>query len=67
MVGLGFLLSAIGLWWMAQWSLDVSMHVVVIDSLVLGAGLGMLFPVLAAVGISNIPRDRMGDAAACST
>jgi DHA2 family multidrug resistance protein len=63
MVGLGFLLSAIGLWWMAQWSLDVSMQVVVIDSLVLGAGLGMLFPVLAAVGFSNIPRDRMGDAA----
>jgi MFS transporter, DHA2 family, multidrug resistance protein len=63
MVGMGFLLSAIGLWWMAQWSLDVSMQVVVIDSFVLGAGLGMLFPVLAAVGFSDIPRDRMGDAA----
>ena len=63
MVGLGFLLSAIGLWWMAQWSLDVSMHVVAVDSIVLGAGLGMLFPVLAAVGFSGLRRERMGDAA----
>ncbi|HLK88048.1 MAG TPA: DHA2 family efflux MFS transporter permease subunit [Candidatus Binataceae bacterium] len=63
MIGLGFLLSAVGLWWMAQWSLDVSMRVVIIDSFVLGAGLGMLFPILAAVGFSGIPRERMGDAA----
>ena len=63
MIGLGFLLAAIGLWWMAQWSLDVSMHVIAIDSIVLGSGLGMLFPVLAAVGFSGLPRERMGDAA----
>jgi len=63
MVGLGFLLSAIGLWWMAQWNLDVSMQVVVVDSIVVGAGLGMLFPVLAAVGFSGLQRERMGDAA----
>jgi len=63
MIGLGFLLAAVGLWWMAQWSLDVSTRVVIIDSFVLGAGLGMLFPILAAVGFSGVPRERMGDAA----
>src|SRR5512146_748842 len=48
LIGLGFLLAAIGLWWMAQWNLDVSARVVAIDSIMLGSGLGMLFPVLAA-------------------
>ena len=37
--------------------------VVVIDSIMLGAGLGMLFPVLAAVGFSGLRREQMGDAA----
>jgi len=63
MIGLGFLLASIGLWWMGQWSLDVSSQVVALDSMMLGAGLGMLFPVLAAVGFSGVPRERMGDAA----
>ena len=63
MIGLGFLLAAVGLWWMAQWSLDVSVQVVAVDSMVLGGGLGMLFPVLAAVGFSGLRRECMGDAA----
>jgi DHA2 family multidrug resistance protein len=63
LIGLGFLLAAIGLWWMAQWNLDVSTYVIAIDSMVLGSGLGMLFPVLAAVGFSGLRRERMGDAA----
>ncbi len=63
MIGLGFLLTSIGLWLMAQWSLDVSMYVIVIDSIVLGGGLGMLFPVLSAVGFSGVRRERMGEAA----
>jgi DHA2 family multidrug resistance protein len=63
MIGLGFLLAAIGLWWMAQWSLAVSARVVALDNIVLGGGLGMLFPVLAAVGFSGLRRERMGDAA----
>jgi DHA2 family multidrug resistance protein len=63
MIGLGFLLASIGLWCMAQWSLDVSMHVVIVDSILLGSGLGMLFPVLAAAGFSGLRRENMGDAA----
>jgi DHA2 family multidrug resistance protein len=63
MIGLGFLLTSIGLWMMAQWSLDVSMYVIVVDSIMLGSGLGMLFPVLSAVGFSGVRRERMGDAA----
>jgi len=63
MVGVGFLLSAIGLWWMGQWNLDVSTRVVALDSVMLGSGLGILFPVLAAVGFSGIKRELMGDAA----
>src|SRR5262249_58414085 len=60
MIGLGFLLAAGGLWWMAQWSLDVSTRVVIIDSFVLGAGLGMLFPILAAAGFSGLPPHHLG-------
>ncbi|HVA40250.1 MAG TPA: DHA2 family efflux MFS transporter permease subunit, partial [Candidatus Binataceae bacterium] len=63
MIGLGFLLTSIGLWWMAGWSLDVSLHVIVVDSIVLGAGLGMIFPVLSAVGFAGVRRERVGDAA----
>jgi MFS transporter, DHA2 family, multidrug resistance protein len=63
LIGLGFLLASVGLWWMAQWDLQVSMHVVVVDSLVLGSGLGMLFPVLSAVGFSGVRREKMGEAA----
>jgi DHA2 family multidrug resistance protein len=63
MIGLGFLLASLGLWWMAQWSLDVSTQVIALDNVVLGGGLGMLFPVLAAAGFAGVPRERMGDAA----
>ncbi|HZO81576.1 MAG TPA: DHA2 family efflux MFS transporter permease subunit [Candidatus Binataceae bacterium] len=63
MIGLGFLLTAIGLWLMSHWNLEVSMYVIVIDSIVLGSGLGMLFPVLSAVGFSGVSRERMGEAA----
>ncbi len=63
MIGLGFLLCAAALWRMAQWNLQVSMYVVIRDSIFLGAGLGMLFPVLSAVTLSGIPRERMGYAA----
>jgi DHA2 family multidrug resistance protein len=63
LIGLGFLLASIGLWWMAQWDLTVSARVIAIDSMMLGSGLGMLFPVLAAVGFSGVRRERMGDAA----
>jgi DHA2 family multidrug resistance protein len=63
MIGMGFLLTAIGLWMMAKWDLEVSMYVVVVDSITLGAGLGMLFPVLSAVGFAGVRRERMGDAA----
>jgi MFS transporter, DHA2 family, multidrug resistance protein len=63
MTGIGYLLAAVGLWWMSQWNLDISMYVIIVDSILLGAGLGMVFPVLTAVGLSGIPRERMGDAA----
>ncbi len=63
LTGLGYLVAGIGLWWMSQWNLDISMYVIIVDSILLGAGLGMVFPVLSAVALSGVPRERMGDAA----
>jgi MFS transporter, DHA2 family, multidrug resistance protein len=63
MTGIGYLLAGVGLWRMSQWNLEISMYVIIVDSILLGSGLGMVFPVLTAVGLSGVPRERMGDAA----
>jgi DHA2 family multidrug resistance protein len=63
LVGVGFLLMTIGLWTMAGWNLQVSLWVVVIPSVVMGLGMGMIFPTLSATALSVVARERIGYAA----
>ena len=63
MVGLGFVLMATALWTMSGWNLDVSMWTVVWPSIVMGLGMGMIFPTLSAATLSVVSRERMGFAA----
>jgi MFS transporter, DHA2 family, multidrug resistance protein len=59
-IGVAFILMATGLWRMAHWDLDVGMTRIIGDSLVLGFGLGMCFPILSTAALTCVPRERMG-------
>ncbi|HTT76064.1 MAG TPA: DHA2 family efflux MFS transporter permease subunit [Candidatus Binataceae bacterium] len=63
LVGLSFLLMTIGLWMMAHWNLQVGTFQIVLPGVILGLGLGMCFPILSAVALSCVARERMGFAA----
>jgi DHA2 family multidrug resistance protein len=63
LIGVGFILMASGLWTMAGWSLQVDTWGVIQPSIVLGLGLGLIFPTLSAATLSCVPRERMGYAA----
>lgn len=63
LVGLGFLLMATALTVMSHWSLQVSMWAVIWPSVVMGLGMGMIFPTLSAATLSCVNRERMGYAA----
>jgi MFS transporter, DHA2 family, multidrug resistance protein len=53
----------LALWRMSGWNLDVSISRIMLDSFVLGAGLGLSFPILSAAALSSIRRENMGYAA----
>jgi MFS transporter, DHA2 family, multidrug resistance protein len=63
LVGLGFILMTFSLWTMSKWNLDVSTWVVVWPSIVMGVGMGFIFPTLSAATLSVVGRERMGYAA----
>ena len=63
LVGAGFILMTIGLWTMSGWDLQVSLWVVVIPSVVMGLGMGMIFPTLSASSLSVVAREKIGYAA----
>ncbi len=63
LVGVGFVLMATALWSMSKWDLDVSTRVVVWASIVMGVGMGFIFPTLSATTLSVVHRERMGYAA----
>ncbi len=63
LVGLGFLLMAWAVWTMSGWDLQVSPWAVVVPTIVMGLGMGMIFPTLSAVTLSCVERERMGFAA----
>ncbi len=63
LIGVGFILMASGLWTMAGWNLQVDTWGVLQPSIVLGLGLGLIFPTLSAATLSCVPRERMGYAA----
>src|SRR5216684_9416748 len=62
-VAAGFILAAYEVWQMSRWSLDVSMHAVLVPIFLFGMGLGAVFPTITALGIGQIRRERMGFAA----
>ena len=63
LVGLGFVLMASGLWTMSKWNLNVSTWVVIWPSIMMGVGMGFIFPTLSAATLSVVSRERMGYAA----
>jgi MFS transporter, DHA2 family, multidrug resistance protein len=62
-LGLGFILMVLGLWQMSAWNLNVSMWEAIAPGIILGAGMGLTFPIVSAVSLSVVPRERMGYAA----
>ncbi len=63
LIGLGFVLMASALWEMSHWDLQVSMWIVVWPSIVMGLGMGLIFPTLSATTLSCVSRERIGYAA----
>src|SRR5208282_406860 len=63
LLGFGFGLIAYSLWAMAHWNLQVDAWGVVWPSIVLGVGMGLIFPTLSATTLSCVARERMGYAA----
>jgi len=60
MVGLGFLLLGLSLYWMSGWTLDVSIADVRWPMIVSGLGSGLIFPVMSAAALACVERARMG-------
>ncbi|HYA34942.1 MAG TPA: DHA2 family efflux MFS transporter permease subunit, partial [Candidatus Binataceae bacterium] len=63
LVGVGFIMMSIALMTMARWDLYVGMWQVIWPSVVMGVGMGMIFPTLSASTLSCVERERMGYAA----
>ncbi len=63
LVGVGFVLMTLGLWTMSGWDLQVGLRTVVVPSIVMGLGMGMIFPTLSATSLSVVARERIGYAA----
>jgi MFS transporter, DHA2 family, multidrug resistance protein len=62
-VGVGFLMMALGLWSMSRWNLSISMWDAIWPGIVMGVGMGLIFPTLSATAIASVARERMGYAA----
>jgi DHA2 family multidrug resistance protein len=63
LIGAGFVLMAMSLWTMSGWNTQVSTWTVTWPSLVMGIGMGMIFPTLSATTLSCVSRERVGYAA----
>jgi DHA2 family multidrug resistance protein len=63
LIGAGFTLMAIALWTMAGWNTQVSTWTVTWPSLLMGVGMGMIFPTLSATTLACVSRERVGYAA----
>jgi DHA2 family multidrug resistance protein len=63
LVGVGFVLIALGAWRMAGMNLQVSMMAVLKRNIVMSFGFGMVFPNTSAAALSCVPRERVGYAA----
>ncbi|MGH7948434.1 MAG: MFS transporter, partial [Candidatus Binataceae bacterium] len=63
LIGVGFVLMAFSLWTMGHWNLQISTWEVIWPSVLMGIGMGMIFPTLSATTLSCVSRERMGYAA----
>ncbi|HEV3115260.1 MAG TPA: DHA2 family efflux MFS transporter permease subunit [Candidatus Binataceae bacterium] len=59
-VSVGFMLSALGLWQMSHFDLQMGIWNFVMPSVYQGVGAGMIFPTLSAATLSCIARERVG-------
>ncbi len=59
-IGIGFTLVSFSLWAMSGWNLQVSTWAVVWPNVIMGLGLGMIFPTASAAALSGVSRERMG-------
>ncbi len=59
----GFLLGAFEAYRMSQWTIGVRESEVLLPIFLFGLGLGAIFPIVTALGIGQISRERMGFAA----
>lgn len=57
LVGLGLLLTALALWQMSQFSLDVTARMLVMSGVIQGLGLGFLFVPLSTMTFATLPAD----------
>jgi DHA2 family multidrug resistance protein len=62
-VGAGFIMMTTALWMMSKGNRGVSTWVVIWPSLMMGVGMGLIFPTLSAATLSVVSRERMGYAA----
>ncbi|HYB56062.1 MAG TPA: MFS transporter, partial [Alphaproteobacteria bacterium] len=63
LLGIGFALAAVSLYWMASFSLDVGIRDIVISGLVQGIGLGFIWVPVTAVAFSTLEPSRRTEAA----
>ncbi|MBV8772291.1 MAG: DHA2 family efflux MFS transporter permease subunit [Deltaproteobacteria bacterium] len=56
----GFVLAGWEIWQMAHWPVDASGREVLLPIFLFGLGLGGVFPTITALGLGQIPRERMG-------
>ena len=63
LIGVGFVIMSIALWTMAGWNTQVSTWTVTWPSLIMGVGMGMIFPTLSATTLACVERERVGYAA----
>ena len=56
----GFILAGWEVWHMAHWPIDASERQVLLPIFLFGLGLGGVFPTITALGLGQIPRERMG-------
>jgi MFS transporter, DHA2 family, multidrug resistance protein len=59
-IGIGFTLVSFALWAMSGWNLQVSTWAVIWPNVIMGLGLGMIFPTASAAALSGVARERMG-------
>jgi DHA2 family multidrug resistance protein len=57
MVGLGLVLTALALWQMSRWSLDVTTSMLVWTGVTQGIGLGFIFIPMSVITFSSLPAD----------